>query len=135
MRKNLTVLYGFIALSLISANVQAQYFEKKDYPQQYFQWPVGAKIGLVANFGELRPNHFHMGLDCRTDQVENKPVYAAANGYIAKVKIEASGFGRAIYVNHPNGLTTLYAHLNDFYPALEQYVKEQQYKLKKWNLP
>lgn len=134
MRKDLTVLYGFIALSLISANVQAQYFEKKDYPQQYFQWPVGAKIGLVANFGELRPNHFHMGLDCRTDQVENKPVYAAASGYIAKVKIEASGFGRAIYVNHPNGLTTLYAHLNDFYPALEQYVKEQQYKLKKWNV-
>ena len=134
MRKDLTVLYGFIALSLISANVQAQYFEKKDYPQQYFQWPVGAKIGLVANFGELRPNHFHMGLDCRTDQIENKPVYAAASGYIAKVKIEASGFGRAIYVNHPNGLTTLYAHLNDFYPALEQYVKEQQYKLKKWNV-
>jgi hypothetical protein len=95
---------------------------------------VGAAIGIVANFGELRNNHFHMGLDCRTDQVENKPVYAAAEGYIAKIKIEPSGFGRAIYINHPNGLTSLYAHLNNFNPELEAYVKEQQYDLEKWNI-
>ncbi|MFM6926542.1 MAG: M23 family metallopeptidase [Ferruginibacter sp.] len=87
---------------------------------------------MVANFGELRPNHYHMGLDCRTDQVQNKKVIAAAAGYIAKIKIEPFGFGRCIYINHPNGLTTLYAHLNDFYPALEQYVKTEQYKLKSW---
>lgn len=73
-----------------------------------------------------------MGLDCKTDQKENVPVLAAANGYIAKVKIESSGFGQAIYINHPNGLTTLYAHLNSFYPALQAYVKQQQYKLKSW---
>jgi hypothetical protein len=75
-----------------------------------------------------------MGLDCKTDKMENKPIYAAASGYIAKVKIEPWGFGRAIYINHPNSLTTLYAHLNDFYPALEQYVKAQQYRLQKWNI-
>src|SRR6187551_4082244 len=92
------------------------------YPQQYFQWPVGAEIALAANFGELRPNHFHMGLDCKTNQKEFLPVYAAAEGYVAKVKIEPFGFGRCIYINHPNGLTTLYAHLNAFYPALEKYV-------------
>ena len=61
-------------------------------------------------------------------------VLAAADGYIAKVKIEPYGFGRAIYINHPNGLTTLYAHLNDFYPELEKYIKEQQYKLKSWKV-
>lgn len=121
----------FLFLALCS---EAQLFEKKQYPSQYFQWPVGATIGIVANFGELRNNHFHMGLDCRTDQVENKPVYAAAEGYVAKIKIEPSGFGRAIYINHPNGLTTLYAHLNDFNPELEAYVKQQQYDVEKWNI-
>jgi len=105
-----------------------------NYPQGYFNWPVKAKVGIVANFGELRPNHYHMGLDCRTDQRENMPVIASAAGYIAKIKIELFGFGRAIYINHPNGFTTLYAHLNDFNPALEKYVTEQQYKLKSWAL-
>lgn len=104
------------------------------YPKNYFQWPAGAKVGIAANFGELRPNHWHMGLDVRTDQKQNVPVYAAAAGYVAKVKIEPFGFGRALYINHPNGLTTLYAHLNDFSPALEQYVKEQQYKLESWEV-
>ena len=83
-------------------------FPPKKYPQGYFVWPVGAEIGLAANFGELRPNHYHMGLDCKTDRKVNIPVYAAADGYIAHVRIEPSGFGRAIYINHPNGLTTLY---------------------------
>ena len=73
---------------------------------------------LAANFGELRTNHFHMGFDIRTNQKENLPVYAAAEGYVSKVKIEKSGFGRAIYITHPNGFSTLYAHLNNFYPAL-----------------
>jgi murein DD-endopeptidase MepM/ murein hydrolase activator NlpD len=115
------------------ANAQS-FMPVKQYPQQYFQWPVGAIKALVANFGELRANHYHMGLDCRTEQVENKPILAAADGYIAKVKIEPWGFGRALYVNHPNGMTTLYAHLNDFYPALEKYIKEQQYKMESWEL-
>jgi len=113
---------------------RAQHFPAKNYPRDYFQWPVKAKIGIAANFGELRPNHYHMGLDCRTDQKQNVPVIAAAAGYIAKVKIEPYGFGRAIYINHPNGLTTLYAHLNDFDSALEAYVKQQQYKLESWKV-
>ena len=134
MKKKFIVLLCFIPGVFLIKTTNAQYLEKKNYTQQYFQWPVGAKIALVANFGELRPNHYHMGLDCRTEQVENKPVLAAADGYIAKVKIEPWGFGRALYVNHPNGLTSLYAHLNDFYPALENYIKQQQYNLESWNV-
>jgi Peptidase family M23 len=87
---------------------------------------------LSANFGELRPNHWHMGLDIRTDAQENLPVYAAAEGYIAKVSIRSQSFGRFIIINHPNGLSTLYAHLNDFFPELESYVAEQQYKQQSW---
>lgn len=127
-----SLLYIFILFQFTQSFSQT--FPVLNYPQQYFQWPVGAAPALVANFGELRPNHFHMGLDCRTNQRENLPVYAAAEGYIARVKIEPFGFGRCIYINHPNGFTTLYAHLNTFYPALEKYVTDQQYKQQKWNV-
>ena len=89
---------------------------------------------LVANFGELRPNHWHMGLDIRTNQKENLPVYAAAAGYIVHVGIRPQSFGRYIIINHPNGLSTLYAHLNNFFPELEQYVKEQQYNEESWEV-
>ena len=128
------VSYIIIIFLFLSPYSFSQFFKEKNYPQKYFQWPVGAKIGLAANFGELRPNHYHMGLDCKTDQRVNLPVYAAATGYIARVKIESSGFGRSIIINHPNGLSTLYAHLNDFYPALEKYIKDQQYQLQQWDV-
>ncbi|MCB0708636.1 MAG: M23 family metallopeptidase, partial [Chitinophagaceae bacterium] len=127
--RNITFIFLFLS---ISVDAGAQFFSPKNYPKNYFAYPVVAKKSLSANFGELRPNHYHMGLDCRTDQVQNKEVLAAADGYVAKVKIEPWGYGRAIYINHPNGLTTVYGHLNDFYPELENYVKEQQYKLKSW---
>jgi murein DD-endopeptidase MepM/ murein hydrolase activator NlpD len=73
-----------------------------------------------------------MGFDIRTNQRENLLVHAAASGYISRVKIEPSGFGRAIYITHPNGYTTLYAHLNAFYPALNDFVINEQYKDEKW---
>lgn len=114
---------------LISDSVSSQ---TSHYPQGYFRWPLDLRPEIVANLGELRNNHWHMGLDIRTAQKVNQLVYAAAGGYIAKIRIEPFGFGRAIYINHPNGLTTLYAHLNDFNPALEKYVEEQQYKQQTW---
>ena len=107
-------LVNLVALVLMVMQAGAQVFPEKNYPKGYFTWPVSATKALAANFGELRPNHYHMGLDCKTDKKQNLPVLAAAEGYIAKVKIEPYGFGRAIYINHPNGLTTLYAHLNEF---------------------
>jgi hypothetical protein len=105
-----------------------------DYPKGYFRNPLNIPILLSGNFGELRPNHYHMGLDLKTQARENLPVHAAADGYIARIKIEPGGFGRAIYINHPNGYTTLYAHLNNFNPALEAWVKEQQYMQESWNV-
>jgi len=129
------ICISLFSISLLISNlISGQIFSPKNYPTNYFIWPVGAAVGIVANFGELRPNHYHMGLDCRTDQKENVPVYAAADGYIAKVKIESYGFGRSIYINHPNGLTTLYAHLNAFEPALEKYITQQQYNLQQWKI-
>ena len=112
----------------------SQIDHSKNYPKGYFRDPLSIPIRLAANFGELRPDHFHMGLDIRTEKRENLPVYAAAEGYIARIRIEPFGFGQAIYINHPNGYTTLYAHLNGFVPALATYIKKQQYKMESWKL-
>lgn len=118
-----------IALIFSSSYSQAQ---STSYPKNYFRNPLGIPMELSANFGELRPNHWHMGLDIRTNQKENLPVYAAADGYIAHIGIRPQSFGRFIIINHPNGLSTLYAHLNDFYPELEEYVTAQQYQQESW---
>ncbi|MFZ4476009.1 MAG: M23 family metallopeptidase [Saprospiraceae bacterium] len=97
-----------------------------DYPRDYFQSPVGHMIRLTGSFGELRAGHFHAGLDI--DGTTGVPVYAAADGYIAIIKVQASAYGNVLYIKHPNGYTTLYAHLDRFAPEIQQYVKEQQYK-------
>jgi hypothetical protein len=119
----LTVYTGF-SLSLAAQPVP--------FPKYYFRNPLGIPMELQANFGELRPDHWHMGLDIRTNQEENLPVYAAAEGYIASIGVRPQSFGRFIIINHPNGLSTLYGHLNDFFPELEQYVTEKQYKQESW---
>lgn len=124
----------FFTILFFTSSIYAQIFPVKNYPKGYFIYPVDARVSLAANFGELRSNHYHMGLDCRTNQVVNRPVMAAAEGYIARVSIAPFGFGRAIYINHPNGLTTLYGHLNNFYPELQKYLKEQQYQLESWQV-
>ncbi len=128
MGKGLILLLTFAAC----AEAFSQTTTKHNYPKDYFRNPMGFPLEIVANFGELRPNHWHMGLDIRTNQKENQLVYAAAEGYIAFVGIRPQSFGRFIVINHPNGLSTLYAHLNDFFPELEQYITEEQYRLESW---
>ena len=68
---NVQKLFAFLLFSISFISVSAQIFPPTNYPQGYFQWPVIATHALAANFGELRPNHYHMGLDCKTDQKEN----------------------------------------------------------------
>lgn len=125
-------VFKFFLFSVSFFEIQSANAQKKQYPQNYFRNPVNIPLQLVANFGELRTNHWHMGLDVRTQQRENLPVVASAEGYIARIKVEPGGFGRAIYINHSNGFTTLYAHLNNFKPDLEKWLKEQQYKNESW---
>ncbi|WP_081145898.1 M23 family metallopeptidase [Niastella vici] len=123
-----------LLLLLNCTNLVAQIFPPTSYPQGYFRDPLDIPMRLAGNFGELRPNHYHMGFDIKTNARENLPVYAAADGYVGRIKIEPFGFGRAIYVVHPNGFTTVYAHLNAFNPALEKWVKDQQYQQESWKV-
>lgn len=112
--------------------IKAQQLPEKHYPKGYFRNPLNIPIELAGNFGELRPNHFHSGIDIKTQQRENLPVHAAAEGFVSRVGISHLGFGNVLYIDHPNGYTTVYAHLNRFYPALEEYVKRKQYEQESW---
>lgn len=118
----------FIICFFNTVTIEAQ----NNYPQNYFRNPLNIPIQLAANFGAVRANHFHMGLDIRTNSQENLPVVAAANGYVSRIKTERYGFGNAVYITHPNGYTTVYAHLNRYFDKLDEFVKEKQYKDEKW---
>jgi hypothetical protein len=127
-----TIYLLSLFLLLPFKNLHAQYFPSKNYPTNYFSNPLGIPMQLSGNFGELRREHFHMGIDLRTNQKENLPVYAAASGYVSRIKIERFGYGRAIYITHENGYTTIYAHLNNFYDTLHSYVLKKQYAEEQW---
>src|ERR1700722_11012611 len=130
MSRSALSLFFFTYCSFASG----QLFQTPDYPLKEFRNPLNIPISLAANFGELRANHYHMGVDIRTEHRENMPVFAAADGYIYRIKIEPFGFGQAIYIRHANGYISLYAHLNAFYPALSSYVKQKQYELQRWDI-
>ncbi len=114
----------FLFFLLISRVVVAQ----TTYPKDYFQVPLDIPMQLSGNFGELRPNHFHAGFDFKTLQREGLEVRAAADGYISRIKISPFGNGKAIYINHPNGYTTVYCHLQTGTGEIEDYIKKTHYK-------
>ena len=89
--------------------------------------PMDGELILSGNFGEVRTNHFHSGLDIKTGGVEGKPIYAVADGFVSRLTVAGGGFGKAVYLEHPNGKTTVYGHLREFAPEIAAYVKEQQY--------
>lgn len=103
-------------------------FGQSPYPQNYFINPLDVTTVLSGTFGELRNNHFHSGLDIKTQQVEGLKVYAVADGYVSRIKISHFGYGKALYITHPNGYTSVYAHLQKLSPRLESYLKFIQYQ-------
>ncbi len=120
----------FIAPFYIPKSVAVQ--QPRAYPKNYFIYPLNIPPSLAGNFGDLRSNHYHMGIDLRTQQRENLPVVAAADGYVSHLRVEPYGYGRAIYLTHPNGYTTVYGHLNKFFPKLEDYLRRQEYATESW---
>lgn len=103
-------------------------FSQVDYPKDYFRSPLDIPMQLSGNFGELRPNHFHAGFDIRTQQKEGLKVYAVADGYVSRIKISTFGNGKTIYINHPNGYTSVYGHLKMANGEIENYIKKTHYK-------
>ncbi len=99
------------------------------YPQDYFVLPVNHPIKLSGTFGELRPNHLHAGIDIKSrDGRTGQSILSSAEGTVSRINVRTGGYGKALYIDHPNGYTTVYAHLNEFTPEIEAYVKEIQYQ-------
>lgn len=103
-----------------------------EYTKGYFIWPTDGPIGCAGNFGELRNNHFHGGLDVKTGGVEWRNVYAAADGYVSSISLSPYGYGRTLFITHPNGLTTVYAHLNKTAPKIDTALRNYQHQIQ-WN--
>ncbi len=121
----------FLVISFLwFVNLSAQ----KEYPINYFRSPVDYRILLSGTFGELRSNHFHSGIDIKTDGIIGKNVYAIADGYIARISVSGTGFGKALYIKHPNGYTSVYGHLHQFSDTIAKYVKKQQYKRERFGI-
>lgn len=115
MKKNLILLLFVCSFSFIIA-------------QNQYRSPLDIPVILSANFGELRPNHFHSGIDLKTAGAINKPVYTIADGYISRISVSSSGYGLAVYVTHPTGQTSVYGHLNKYVSKVAEYVKAKQYE-------
>jgi hypothetical protein len=96
-----------------------------------FIYPLDRSIAITGNYGEIRPNHFHAGLDFSTDQRLNLPLKCVADGYVSRIKISRGGYGKVLYVTHANGYVTVYAHQKRFAGKIELYVADQQKELKK----
>ncbi|MGB1206667.1 MAG: M23 family metallopeptidase [Chitinophagales bacterium] len=97
------------------------------YPKDYFRSPLGIPLQLAGTFGELRNNHFHAGIDCKTGGQQNLKLYAVAGGYVSRIKTSPRGYGNALYIDHPNGFTSVYAHLKSFSGHIGEYVERMQY--------
>jgi len=117
MRNLLKIYFYLIILSVF--HVQAQ--------QGEFRWPIDSPRVLTGNYGELRPNHFHAGLDFSTNGKIGFPVYAVADGYVSRIRVSAVGYGNSIYITHPGGKVSVYGHLSSFFKEMSQFVKKEQY--------
>jgi murein DD-endopeptidase MepM/ murein hydrolase activator NlpD len=121
------ISFLFLCLVLLAFS---QTDEFSPLPKGAFSMPVKGTIRLSGTFGELRPQHFHAGIDIKG--YVGQPIMAAAEGYISRIKISPGGYGKVLYVSHPNGYTSVYAHLSEFSKEVEQYVKTAQYKQQKY---
>ncbi len=117
----------FFVLSLV---VQAQ----NNYPQDYFSSPLEVPLILSGTFAELRSNHFHSGVDIKTQQRTGLKLKASAKGFVSRIKVSHFGYGKALYITHPNGYTTVYAHLQKFSADIEAYVKKAQYQKESYEI-
>ncbi|RZL33001.1 MAG: M23 family metallopeptidase [Pedobacter sp.] len=121
-------------IRLLLLIISCTLFAQEDFPKDYFKSPLDIQLHLSGSFGELRNNHFHSGLDFKTSQKEGLNVYASAEGYVSRIKISSYGYGKAIYITHPNGYTTVYGHLQKASGKIQEYILNSHYKEKSFEI-
>ncbi len=119
-----TFLFLFLLIFMRSA--------RADHPP--FHSPIDIPMQITGSFGELRSNHFHAGIDIRTNGQIGLPIYSGEKGSVSRISVSPSGYGLALYIEHPNGYTTVYGHLDRFAPKIATWVREKQYERKKFAL-
>ena len=128
------IVFIFLLINYSFCFGQGDILVKNSYPANYFDNPMDIPLVLSGTFAELRSNHFHSGLDIKTKQREGIEVFSSAEGYISRIKVSLWGFGKAIYITHPNGYTTVYAHLQKFSDRIENYIKKEQYRIENFEV-
>jgi hypothetical protein len=118
-----TYFFCFLVLALSKVFAQNNKFD--------FRLPLDINTIITGNYGELRPNHFHAGLDFRTHPVDNLPIKAVQDGYVSRIKISRAGYGKVLYITHANGYVSVYAHQKRFSTTIENYVKQKQIEQQK----
>lgn len=126
MRKR--ILGYWVTTLMVSVFISDYSFAQTSLTWKLFSSPLDTAIVLAGTFGEIRSNHFHSGIDISTGGKEGMKVMAVSDGYVSRIKVSAVGFGKAIYITHPNGYVTVYGHLQRFSDALEKYVRAEQYR-------
>jgi len=118
------VVVSFLLMVLLGQSSMSQ----EQYPEHYFRAPLDIPLYLAGSFGELRYNHFHSGIDFKTQRKTGLPIKASANGHVSRIKVSPYGFGKTLYMEHPNGFTTVYAHLERFNEEITKLVRRVQEK-------
>jgi hypothetical protein len=109
-------------------------YAQEKYPQNYFRNPLDIPITLAGTFGEIRSNHFHTGLDMKTEERDGLVVHAAADGYVSHINVSPYGYGNALYITHPNGYVTVYGHLSKYNSTIQKYVRKAQYEKQRFSI-
>ncbi len=127
MKKIVSLVFsGFISLSSCVCQTA--------YSTNDFAYPLEIPLLLSGNFGELRTNHFHTGIDIKTQGIEGLKVLSVADGYVSRIKVSPWGYGNVIYIDHPNGFTSVYAHLQKYNERIQAYIKKAQYMNETWEI-
>lgn len=126
--KRVMMLSSIVALFLFAGASESMYAQENGSKEMKFRYPLDVTMSLSGNYGELRSNHFHGGIDFRVGGVVGAPIYATEEGYISRVTVGPSGYGNAIYIQHPNGYVSVYGHMHCFKDELAEYVRERQYE-------
>lgn len=126
--QSLTVFFLLILTPL------ANLFAQIAIPESYFSSPLNIGLALTGSFSEVRPNHFHSGIDFSVQKKEGLPVLAVADGFVSRIKVSPFGFGNALYIDHPNGFTSVYGHMKGYNDTITAYVRTNQYKMKSFEV-
>ena len=116
--KKISLIFLLFSISLLSS--------QKD--QSKLISPLDIPLAISGTFGEIRSNHFHAGLDIKTGGKQGLKVRTVLDGSVSRIRVSTTGYGKAVYIDHPNGTTSVYAHLKNFSPKIESYIKEAQYE-------